>query len=356
MIIWDVAKAAERTTLARHTSAITCVAFAADGRTLATGSLDWTVKVWDLASGALRHSLDGHRDAIDAVAFAPDGKTLASTSRDGTTRLWDLAKAAGRASLRSRSGSVGAVAFLPDGRSLFTGGADGSLRRWDAADGHAQAIRTEAHPAPLAALAVAGNGQTLASGGGDRQLKLWDVAVQLAPRPFAGVEAKVRSLVLSRRWQGARIGHDRRRGPALGPEDWAGSGAIPSCSDAQDVQLALSPDGKILATLPVGSGIEYAQALGYRDPARDGPAAGGRAGRRPGPGLHPRRPVAGDGRRAAYLCLDWTRSDRSGPSNRDRGAWLRSIAVSPDGSTIATAGGDGVVTVWDVAPACPSPT
>ena len=188
--------AAEAPTLARHTSAVTCLAFAPDGKTLATGSLDWTVKVWNLATGMVEHSLEGNREAIDALAFAPDGKTLASSSRDGTTRLWDVARGVERKTLRGRSGP-GPLVFTPDGQSLIEGGADGSLLRWDPGDGHLQALERQAHLGAIVALALSPDGKVVASGGGDHDLRLWELAVQLAPRPFASIEGKVQSLALS---------------------------------------------------------------------------------------------------------------------------------------------------------------
>jgi WD40 repeat protein len=61
------------------------VAFAPDGKTLASGSIDGTVKLWDVASGQVRATLTG-----TSVAFAADGKTLVSGGEDYTVKLWDL--------------------------------------------------------------------------------------------------------------------------------------------------------------------------------------------------------------------------------------------------------------------------
>jgi WD40 repeat protein len=76
-----------------HRGGVQCLAFSSDGVTLASGSLDETVKLWNVASAKLSTTLRGHRSGISAVSLSPDNRTLASAGIDDAVRLWDLASA-----------------------------------------------------------------------------------------------------------------------------------------------------------------------------------------------------------------------------------------------------------------------
>ncbi len=75
-------------TLSGHNAGVCSVSISPDGRTLASGSKDKTIKLWDIDTGELRHTLSGHSHWVNSVSISPDGRTLASGSEDNTIKLW----------------------------------------------------------------------------------------------------------------------------------------------------------------------------------------------------------------------------------------------------------------------------
>jgi len=89
VVLWDVATGSEIGALKGHGKGVTQVAFSRDGRLLASGSTDNTIRIWDVASRRELRTLSGHTANVDSVDFSPDSSLLASTSQDGSTFLWD---------------------------------------------------------------------------------------------------------------------------------------------------------------------------------------------------------------------------------------------------------------------------
>jgi WD40 repeat protein len=127
--VLDVKTRRETAVLRGHRLGVLSAAISADGGRVATGGLDFGVRIWDASSGAVLSELP-HSAPVSGVAFSPDGARLAAGYWDGTVLVWDLRTGRYSAVLRGHEGRIQSLAFSPDGRVLISAAGDRTARLW----------------------------------------------------------------------------------------------------------------------------------------------------------------------------------------------------------------------------------
>lgn len=180
--IWNSTNGQHLITFRGHRDGVSTVTFSPDGETLASGSHDDTIKLWN-SDGQVRATLRGHADPVRSVAFSPDGKILASGSDDNTVRLWNPTTADHIMTLEGHTNQVSSVAFSPDGGTLTSASDDRTIRLWDSATGQHLATLS-GHTGYVSSIAFSPDGTTLASGSGDGTILLWEIKPEVSQNPL----------------------------------------------------------------------------------------------------------------------------------------------------------------------------
>ncbi|MBV8540314.1 MAG: helix-turn-helix domain-containing protein [Pseudonocardiales bacterium] len=306
------------TQLTGHTSAVYAAEFSPDGRILATGSIDRSVRLWDITDRHRPHvivTLTGHTDGVTSAVFSPDGHTLATASADHTARLWDVTDPRHPRTLATLSGHTDGIrrlAFSPDGRMLATASADHTARLWDVTDPrHPRSLATlTGHREGLAAAVFSADGHTLATAGADNPVRLWDITDPRHPQPLAeltGHTDRVLAAVFSPDGHTLATGSFDNTIRLWDITDPHHPGALATLSGHTNgvVALAFSPDGHTLAT---GSYDLTVRLWDITDPRK--------------------------------ASAPTTLSGHAGT--------IYSVAFSPDGNALATASKDNTARLWEV--------
>jgi WD40 repeat protein len=300
--LWDVATGEPKLPDVPNRGGIASACFSPDGRTVATACEDRAMHLWDAATGSRTARLTGHTSNLSSAEFCPDGRTLVSSAFDRTVRTWDVASGREKRRIDFGEGWPHFAAFLGDGRRVCVAAHPGHVL-WDAAGkvehrwtGSPHGI-TSAAVAPLAALlAIAnGDGQTLDLWRIDTGAKLFtlrtdtqDSMQRVCFSPFGDTLAYATGLkiVLAETCSGKVFLRLAR----------------PSEMRLRESALAISPDGRVIATV--------------------GPSH-------------------------RILLLSAVTGDQIGqlPGHR---AWIRWLAFSPAGGRLVSTCNDTTALVWDV--------
>lgn len=187
-----------------HKQNVNGLAWSVDGKRIASASFDRTLQVWNAIDGSNLMILSGHTAPITDVAWSPDGEHITSCSVDRTVRIWDASNGQMNLSIMQRHKDVvNAVAWSPDGNRIASASFDKTVIVWGAASGEYLSIYT-GHKGPVYGVAWSPDSKFIASCSGhinnvdiEHEVHIWEVASQKLIYRYTGhAEA-----VLSVSWQ-----------------------------------------------------------------------------------------------------------------------------------------------------------
>jgi WD40 repeat protein len=335
-----------------HTGPVTGLTVTADGQFLITCGDDRTVRVWEIKTGKLLRSFQGHMTKVTAVAVRGDGRQVASGSEDGAVRVWDLNTTDDHRALTDSKESLWAVAIAPNGKRLAAAGADKKIRVYEPETG---ALETTLDAgAAMTSLTFLPDSNRLVAAGGDKLVKVWDVTAKKVLHEFPGHTLAVLALAASEDGKlvvsGSADMTVRGFDPDGGRELWKWATRKAACAVSVrkgGKQVAVGLADGTLAIVDVGGSVPKELSAQSAHTAGVACVAFSPDGSR-------LATVGGDGGLRVWAVADTgalaplVKFDGQMIQGGTGFAPLSTVAFSPDSRFVAAAGADAVVRVWDV--------
>ncbi len=194
--LWQIGQEREGWHSAEHAGGVLCLAYAPDGRSLVCGDDAGFVYLWDLGTRQLRWRAGGVGDNVNGLSFCSKGQRILTGGHDGVLRLWDVEGGRLLRQWPAHGGAVWAVALSPDGRVALSGGQDRALRVWEVESGESLAVLPE-QAMLVTALALAPDGRRALTGGVDGLIHVWDLAGPREVQTLEGHSARVTGLAFA---------------------------------------------------------------------------------------------------------------------------------------------------------------
>lgn len=158
-------------------SIISCIAYSADGKFIASGAWSGRVCIWDVENSTSR-SFAAHPEFVECLAWSPDGRYLASGSKYGSIRIWTL-ETGEYSDLRGHEGNISSLSFSPRGRHIASGSIDCTVRIWDTSNGASVCAPLMGHPGTTKLVTWSRDGRFIVSACSEGRMRTWNIWAEL---------------------------------------------------------------------------------------------------------------------------------------------------------------------------------
>ncbi|MBE9114680.1 CHAT domain-containing protein [Lusitaniella coriacea LEGE 07157] len=329
-----------------HRSWIMDVSWSSDGRLIASGSTDKTIKLWQFTNEEttppLQDILSDHQGSVNSVKFSPDNRLLVSAGNDNTVKLWQLDGTLLN-TLNGHRDRVWEITWSPDSQSFATASQDKTIEIWDK-DGTLSAT-LKGHNSSVYSVSWSADGQTLATASADTTIKLWHPQSNKLTT-LAGHGAEIRDVAFSpdgKRLITTSVNGTLKLWEQNDSQSWQNTSTLTLKPEDAVGKLHFSPDNKTLITASIEGGvklwhIEDNKTLKPRKTLTHRMAIWGM-------GVSPSGKTIATTSNKNTLDL-WHLDGKHLQTLREQGFSAIGVSFSPDGQLLAAGSDDDTVRIW----------